>query len=333
MNLIVTDVCNRNCPYCFAESKLNRSQSKKKLLNKDRFISIKNYLVYLNFLKKSRDTQLKLLGGEPTQHPRFIEMVTMALEQDFDLVIFTNGLWGSEVLNFFRKGIHPKVRFVFNINEPAVRTKNETALQKKSLEIVGKQAKCGFNIFRKDFDLLFLGDIIEKYSLEKTIRLGLACPIANTGNEYIPNEDLKTTGTRLAAQLRQLEKRDIVGAFDCGFPLCMFSENELGSIILTTDGIKSLCNPIIDVGMDLMAWPCFPLSNILNVSILEYETVDELKSFYGKKLKYFRQFGSQEDCLDCKYRKRAQCSGGCLSRGLVEWVKNDPSVFEKLEAT
>lgn len=332
MNLIITDVCNRNCPYCFAESKLVRGRGKTPFTQKKRFITMKNYLAYLDFLKKNDDKKLKLLGGEPTLHPQFTELVDIGLEQNFELTIFSNGLWSPSISEYFKKGIDSNVSFVFNLNEPGQRTKAEDIIQSRSLEIAGARAKCGFNIFRKNFNLLFLGEVIEKYSLQKFIRLGLACPIAGTQNEYIKNNDLKTTGTRLVAQLRQLEKRDIVGAFDCGFPLCMFSEGELGSITLTTDGFKSLCGPIIDVGMDLTAWPCFPLSQFLNVNLLDFDSADELKTFYEKKFEHLRQFGSQEDCLGCKYLHRSQCSGGCLARGLVEWAKSDSAIFEKLES-
>jgi organic radical activating enzyme len=347
MNLIITDVCNRNCPYCFAEFKLNRETHKTRRIDgvhfykKDRYISMENYLIYLDFLEKSRDPKLKLLGGEPTLHPQFTQLVDIGLERDLEVTIFTNGLWNDTVLEYFKRtatasplhtDIHSKINFVFNLNEPGGQTEKENRLQDRSLEIVGEHAKCGFNIYRTDFDLLFLGDIIEKYSLQKSIRLGLACPIANTPNEYIKTQDLKAAGTRLVGQLRQLEKRDILGTFDCGFPLCMFSEDELGSITLSTDGFKSICSPIIDVGADLTAWPCFPLSRMFNVKLTDFKSKKELEEFYNEKFKHFRQFGSQDDCLGCKYLHRTQCAGGCLARGLVQWAKSDTTFFEKLDA-
>jgi MoaA/NifB/PqqE/SkfB family radical SAM enzyme len=341
MNLIITDVCNRNCPYCFAEFKLNRETRGAQGVpssKKDRYISMENYLVYLDFLEKSSAGKVKFLGGEPTLHPRFTQLVDIGLERGFEVTIFTNGLWNDAVLEYFKgtaspldRDIHSRVNFVFNLNQPQRQTEKENRLQERSLEIVGEHAKCGFNIYRTDFDLLFLGDIIEKYSLQKFIRMGLACPIANTPNEYIKTEDLKAAGTRLAGQLCQLEKRDILGTFDCGFSLCMFSEEELGSITLSTGGFKSLCSPIIDVGADLTAWPCFPLSSMFNVKLTDFKSGKELEEFYNEKFKHFRQFGSQDDCLGCKYLQRAQCAGGCLARGLVQWAKSDTAFFEKLD--
>lgn len=332
MNLIITDVCNRNCPYCFAQFKLKKGAKTVSPAHKERYISLENYRIYLDFLEKSNDVKLKLLGGEPTLHPRFRQMVDTGLERGFEITIFTNGLWNDEVSEYFAKGIHNNVNFVFNINEPTLQSDKENAQQAESLKIAGNHAKCGYNIYRKDFDLLFLAGLIEKYSLKKTIRLGLACPIANTPNAYIPDEDLKAAGTRLTEQLRRLETRDILGTFDCGFPLCMFSEAELGSIALTSNGFTSICSPIIDVGADLTAWPCFPLSGMLNVKLTDYDDKNQLVEFYKEKLLPFRQFGSREGCLGCKYMERMQCAGGCLARGIVEWAKNDASVFEKLTA-
>ena len=330
MNLIITDVCNRNCPYCFAEFKLNRGTQRIPSDKKERYISMEKFLLYLDFLEKSSDDKLKLLGGEPTLHPRFTKLVDIGLERGFEVTIFTNGLWNDVVVDYFKKDINGRVSFVFNLNEPEFQTEREQKLQDRSLGLVGNRAKCGFNIYRTDFDLLFMGDIIEKYSLQKFIRMGLACPIANTPNEYIKTEDLKAVGTRLAGQLRQLEKRDILGTFDCGFPLCMFSREELGSITLSTGGFKSLCSPIIDVGADLTAWPCFPLSSMFNVKLTDFTSKKELEEFYDEKFKHFRQFGSQDDCLGCKYLQRAQCAGGCLARGLVQWAKSDSAFFEKM---
>ena len=66
MNLIITDWCNRACPYCFAREKVG-------LLGSDaptRFLSLPDLEFYLEFLVRSGLRELKLLGGEPTLHPQ-----------------------------------------------------------------------------------------------------------------------------------------------------------------------------------------------------------------------------------------------------------------------
>ena len=44
-----------------------------------------------------------------------------------------------------------------------------------------------------------------------------------------------------------------------------------------------------------------------------------------------RGLGFIDRCLDCKYRTRGQCCGGCVARTLRNWMKNgDESLMEKL---
>ncbi|MCP4216183.1 MAG: radical SAM protein [bacterium] len=330
MNLIITDVCNRNCAYCFAKSKLNLETETVPVQQKDRYISMENFLVYLDFLEKSNDKKLKLLGGEPTLHPLFTQLLDTALERGPEITIFTNGMWNDEVCGYFKKNLSPRVNFVVNINEPRFRTTKEEKMQARSLSIAGERARCGFNIYRKDFDLVFLGEMVEKFSLKRLVRLGLACPIVSKRNEFVGDADLKAVGTRLAGQLRELEKRDILGAFDCGFPFCMFSEEELGTLTIASTGFVSICSYIIDVGPDLTAWPCFPLSTMFNVKLTDFDNADHLKSYYEEKLGSFRQFGSREECMGCKYMKRGQCVGGCMARGIAQWAESDPTFFKKM---
>ena len=83
-NLSITNVCNRRCVYCFA----NDSKSE---LGKT-YMEEGVYDAALNYLQRSGIKQVRLLGGEPTLHPAFISMVNKALERDFTICLFTNGL-------------------------------------------------------------------------------------------------------------------------------------------------------------------------------------------------------------------------------------------------
>jgi radical SAM protein with 4Fe4S-binding SPASM domain len=295
-------------------------------------MSLEKYLICLDFLHKSHENHMKLLGGEPTLHPEIRPFVELNLERGIETTLFTNGLWEPNVQEFFEQPNTSTVQFVFNVNELSLLKSRDKAILERSLKIAGSRAIIGFNIYRTDFDLMFLGDLIEAFSLKKTIRLGLASPIVGVENDYILEGELKTVGKRLVAQLLTLEKKDILGSFDCGFPLCLFNRKELGTLALATQGFSSVCDAIIDVGVDLTVWPCFPLSNILNVKMTDFKNLLEIKSFYQKKFNSLRQFGHRESCLSCKYLRRGQCSGGCLARNILLWQKDDPEILEKLNS-
>ncbi len=331
MNLIITDYCNRSCPYCFAREKVDLAGERSGA--EPKHMSLVDFERCLRFLERSQNLNLKLLGGEPSIHPQLPEMVSIAIAQGFNLTIFTNGLWPEPVRAFFMEFQDAKVQFVLNVNEPDRQADWENAQQRRTMEIAGQRIILGFNIYHEDFDLLFMADLIDTYSLKRSIRLGLAQPIVRKQNAHLSNSQLAQAGKRLVRQLVALEQRDIVGGIDCGFPLCMFDEADLGKLIRSVSpGFNSVCQSVIDVGPDLKVWPCFPLSDVLNVHLRDFQTRQEINEYYLKRMTPLRSFGSTDACVGCKFLRRNQCCGGCLARTIRSWeASGDTQLLEKME--
>jgi organic radical activating enzyme len=328
VNLIITDRCNRNCAYCFAQLKLSKKESSEQRF---RYMNAADFDYSLDFLEKAGTQTLQILGGEPTLHPEFINFVKKGLQRGLKVIIFTNGLWPKEVSRFFESKVTENVNFVINVNEPRYQSRQEQHKQSYTMNIMSGRGRCGFNVYERDFDLRFIKDYIEKYSLTKKIRLGLASPIFGKKNSFVDNADLKFIGARIIRQLSELEQSGIIGMLDCGFPLCMFSESDLGKLQIVTERFFSACAPVVDVGVDLEVWPCFPLSSeSFTTTLREYSTLKDLTAFFNEKLKAFRPFGSMDDCFGCKFLERGQCCGGCLTRGLLTWEKSDAQLLHKM---
>jgi hypothetical protein len=331
MNLIINETCNRACPYCFARSKLSTSGALARQSGRD--ISLEHFEKYLEFLGRSSEPQLKILGGEPTLHPEFLQFLRIAHERELETLVFSNGLWPKEV----HDGLSEiplnqwKIRFLFNVNEPHLQSPSQLAYVQENMKIAGAQGACGFNIYRDDFDLQFIPGLIDAAGMNRDLRLGLASPIVGTDNSFVDAADLRVIGLRLVDQLRQLESRNVLGSFDCGFPLCMFSEETLGSLTLNTRGFHSVCGYPIDVGPDLTAWPCFPLSNLSNVSLLAFQNEADLRTHFTEALKGVQRLGAMDGCLGCKYLDRKQCTGGCVALTMKRWgAQGDPQLLEKI---
>jgi hypothetical protein len=198
--------------------------------------------------------------------------------------------------------------------------------------MLGERARLSFNIFRESFDLRFVVDLIERTGIGSYVRLGLACPIVGVDNSYVPTAAMPSLGRQLVEQFRYLEANDVLVTFDCGFPFCMFEEQDLGLLTLVSKrGFESACGSIIDVGPDLSAWPCFPLSSVINVDLHEFENSRELGAFFSRLLAPFRRLGTTDECLSCRLFLRQQCCGGCAARtirGIEE--SSDPQVADKL---
>jgi MoaA/NifB/PqqE/SkfB family radical SAM enzyme len=330
MNLLITDICNKECPYCFAQEKvaIGAQVAKSNLKN----ISLANVQKYLDFLEAGNDRLFKILGGEPTVHPQFSEIVQMGLDRGMNVIVFTNGIWNRKVLDFVEHDNSGRLGFVVNINEPDTQTDNENRKQHQSLAVMGRRAIISFNIYRSSFDMLFTADLINKYELRRGLRLGLAHPIVNIKIDYPKHDELKQIGKSLVHQLRILEKQDILGEFDCGFPMCMFDEQDFADLHICSKPVfHSTCDFIVDVGVNLDAWPCFPLSEIANVKIEQFDNGNHLLNHYQRLLTPVRQMGSLNACQDCKFHRRGQCCGGCTGRTLIAWqAQGDSKLIEKL---
>lgn len=144
----------------------------------------------------------------------------------------------------------------------------------------------------------------------------------------------KFTGS-IARKIVELSKAcaavDIAVGLDCGFRLCMFTQDELGELFVNNANLCFKCAPILDIGAGLRVWSCFPLSGILNVSLRDFNSLQEIENFYDAKIGPFRGLGTPKECLDCKYRRRAQCGGGCVAHALRSldvppvWLGNAPA--------
>jgi len=329
MNIIITDCCNRACPYCFAQEKIRMSGDTEQA----HALADEDFNYCIDFLKSSNERALKLLGGEPTTHPHFVQFVEKALGQGLDVTVFTNGLWSPDVLGWVEVCASDKLHFLFNVNEPGLQPGDENRRQAQSLACAEKRGMIGFNLYRMDFDVRFVVNLIERFGLKREVRLGVAHPIAGQENAFVPDADLPGLGERLLEQLAHLEEHDILGTLDCGFPLCMFPEDQLGKLVThTKSNAYSCCGPIIDVGSDLNVWPCFPLSALLNVNLRDFKAYDDLYAYYEQKLSAVRGIGFLDRCLTCKYRIRGQCCGGCMARTLRNWQQNgDVAVLERFK--
>jgi len=86
--IVLTENCNASCKHCFnAESRDG---------------NVMDYNLFLQFMEHHSEFlnnfSLKIMGGEPTVHPKFIELTAKACEYYPLVMVFTNGLKLNEIL-------------------------------------------------------------------------------------------------------------------------------------------------------------------------------------------------------------------------------------------
>jgi radical SAM protein with 4Fe4S-binding SPASM domain len=291
-------------------------------------LSWDNLIYIADFLQASGINHISLLGGEPLIHPNIAEFILYLHKRGFMITIFTSGIMPDSKFDDFCSKITSvsdlNLSFVCNVNEPRLSPKNELSKVERFFSVFGPRCSLSFNIYRIDFNMEFTIDYITRFGLNRHVRLGLAHPIPGQKNKYIEPELFTNVRDTLLQTFDKFFAYQIEPGFDCGFPLCMFSNEDLGKIYKCSGGRVSFqCGPAIDIGTDLSVWSCFPLSDFNKRSLYDFSTFSELIDFYEQKMEEVRKkvSGIYAKCDTCHFQKNKMCSGGCLAHVLNYFIQ------------
>jgi len=241
-NLSITNTCNKKCVYCFASDTLGEYGKT--------HMNITVFKQALKYLERSKLGQVRLLGGEPTLHPRFIDFVELALEKELDILLFTNGLINNKVLSFLKSIPSNKLSVLLNTIHPNENNPQGIDRQKLTMKALAERVIVGVNIFSNNQDLSYLLDYIQEYELQKEIRLGISHSVLSQNNVYLHPKDYKKIGQKIALFKLEAAKLDISLGFDCGFVPCMFPEEYMKLLEKELQKAGTCCHPIIDMLTD-----------------------------------------------------------------------------------
>lgn len=330
-NVLLTQKCIRSCPYCFASDYMDKSSP-------DDLLKWADLIYIADFFEISGEKHISLLGGEPSLHPYFTDFILYLVERKFRVNIFTSGVMSAKKLEECKRNLadipSEGLSFVCNLNDPIKSKRTEVNKVEKFLEVFGTITTPGFNIYTEDFDLSFIIHYVNRFGMKRNLRLGLSHPLSSGYSENcITPQNVRNTIRKLVTFLPLLKKFKIRTGFDCGFLLCMFTDEELGKLFkMNNYDIKFTCGPALDIGTDMTVWSCFPLSNLQRKSIYDFNSLKEINSHFDDLHDKIRieSGGIFEECDTCEHRKDRICSGGCLSHILINLYKEAPIRFEEI---
>ncbi len=317
-NVLLTERCVRSCPYCFAKQHMSDTD--------EEVMSWTDMIYVADMLQSSGENHISLLGGEPTLHPQFVDYVLYLLERNFHVNVFTSGIMSDKTFNDATNvlsGVHPeRLSFVCNVNNPAKSNFSELESVRRFLKTFGHLTTPGFNIYQPDFNIDFIFDYINQYGLRRFVRLGLAHPIPGQKNAHIQLPQMKQMAEKLISYLPLFERFRVKPGLDCGFLLCMFSDEQIGKLFKVCGGRLTFgCGPAIDIGTDMTVWSCFPLSKFHKKSLYDFDSMQDMRKFYEQHHQRVRSevSGIFEACDDCIYREEGLCQAGCLAHSISKF--------------
>ena len=308
-NLMLTTVCNLHCPFCFAAGELSRARAP------GRFLSVAAFESRLDFLDRSGIGQVRLIGGEPTLHPRFPELVARALARGKQLLVFSHGLIPERSLRCLEALPIESCLVLINTNATYDGVLSTAAAHRRhvAMQRLGQRALPGFTIDKVDCDLKGILKLIAETGCRRTLRVGLAHPSLNGGNCSLHPQQYRAVGHKLAAFATEAADVSVKLEFDCGYVRCMFSSADLVALEAAGATIGWHCNPILDIGLDDLSIHCFPLGATACCSMNADTTATDLRTQLAQQVAAYRTAGIYAECTSCVYRARGECMGGCLA--------------------
>jgi hypothetical protein len=295
-------------------------------------LSWENLIYLADFLLSSSQRQVSLVGGEPAMHPQCVDFILYLLDRGFDVTLRTDGIMSPSRLEGFRGHLAqaPMERFkvICNLPDPVQSRAlpQETQRLHRFLEVMGPWTQAGFMIDRVDFSLDFLFDSISRFGLKRQLRLGLAQPLPGSQAGFIQAEDMRRAVERLYSYRPRFETDRVRPDLGCGFPLCRFSDAELGWLYRAGGHCPGGCGPALDISPDLSVSHCFPLAPYQSKSLFEFDSLEQLAGHFGRwrDEAAAKNAGIYKDCDDCRSREDGGCRGGGLCRRIGRLMDKAP---------
>lgn len=300
-NLLLTNVCDYGCPFCFAPFEGNA-----------RYFQLEELGELLPFLRSFERDAINLLGGEPTCHPQFLPILRFLLREGFEVGVFSHGRIPERTVAQLQN-VHEGT-FTFCVNRSIGRVNSELELLYRKM---GHLVQLGVTVHEPDQDLSYVIDEIQAYRLLPSVRIGIAVPKwPGARNVYLAPSDYPVAAQHLFGFVMHALKRGVAVAFDCGFPRCFFSETQREA--LGEHGIEFVarCGPIPDIGPGGEAIPCLPLS-VFSQSVSAKSTWADLSCRFEDVLAAQSRGFLFDDCRNCVELGAGRCSGGCAALRLA----------------
>jgi hypothetical protein len=308
-NLVVSSLCNLSCPFCFAEEHFRAGGRR----GPAQFISESAFTERLELLQCSGMQEVRLVGGEPTLHPHFPQLVEQVRARGMRLKIFTHGLLKETVIACLENLNEQECTILINLSATEGLNSKVKERQRLALKRLGPRATPGLTISSPNFSLEPSMALILETGCRKAIRLGLAQPTLSGENRFLHPSQYSIVGSKIAAYAQIAASHAIRLEFDCGFVRCMFSAEALRILEQTRTSFGWHCSPIPDIDLEGNAIPCFPLAGRFSISLTLQSRPADLRSQLMQHMQPYRLAGIYPSCSSCDYKANAQCSGGCLA--------------------
>ncbi|WP_339314373.1 radical SAM protein [Paenibacillus sp. FSL M7-0896] len=320
-NVIITNSCNLNCPFCFATETKCNDEIKFQHMPLDEFRSI---------LKFDHNVVTNLCGGEPTTHPKFTEMLEELLSVRGKYInVLTNGTWSEKVRKYiaglpFEKS--KRIVYLFNVLQPDMYTEKQKNRLYAALDAVNPEtAFIGFTIYKYPFDYSYILEMARTFGIRR-IRYSIAAPNIHDSAAFQidPAQDFRELADVVYDFIMDARALGLEVNPDCGsLPPCAYTPEQLAELMLVKPGLKFNCNAVVDIAQGGEAWRCYSLYSIMKANTKDFSGIQDLTEYFNRRTRLLADIDILDECRECEHKRSGLCYGGCLSYHVIAAWKKD----------
>ncbi len=316
-NLMLTKQCNLHCPYCFANEFVNKDSE---------LMSLAAFSDALYFLSSSPNERIGLIGGEPTLHPQFKDMLAALIDSPFRFVsVFTNGIMLEPFFNELRDS---RFHILINLNSPEkvgesrfnqIVQQIDTMMNRLYMR---KQVSIGINIYQEDMDYGFFLDTIDRFRF-KQVRVSVSVPNLDDQRNQNPLDYFRRMMPTVRRFVRDIVQLGAAPSFDCNYiPSCLITDEDILFLrqheTVTRNGNSltgnHICSPVLDILPNLDVIRCFAMSDYHKVKMHDFKSIGEIRRHFELEIDHYAySFPPSNDCISCHEYLVGQCSCGCYA--------------------
>ena len=303
INLVLTRECAKRCSFCFTGN-----------YSKDTEVSL-DFIDKLFSHFKQTMGGVNILGGEPTQHSKFTEIIDkISLQYNLRYLLISNLLFPNRILEWLVDNYH-----------------NRHGILANGMEMFAADSR--FRLFAKNWNKLFLEHsniyeiiialtIAKNHTPEyfsnymKALKNELAdIPYIRIGIDLSNMEIINNTmyGDCIRAIQEEYPKSSIM--FDCQIPPCIFNYDP-NKVLYSFSNMSALCDkPPVDVFADGSAIYGFCVQHIEVDDVFAYDTMYDLNREFRTQYKEKEREQLKEIpnvCKTCDYYLENTCNSLCL---------------------
>jgi MoaA/NifB/PqqE/SkfB family radical SAM enzyme len=291
------------------------------MLSKQELIKIKDYA------KKELGGHVRFIGGEPTIHPNFKDILKMfACDKEiYSIHFFSNMTFGEDILELIKEISQEKtISILPNLNHPDIIGKDNYDKAVNNIKILSQinnvVGSIGINIFKPDQDTSYITELAYKLDIQN-IRWNVVVPNVNkTG--FNVKDYMLSFKPLLLEFFKDCSGKKLKPGQDCNtIPPCIFEPEELKEVIMNYPNLfsRTSCEPVIDLTPDLKVLRCFGMSEMMKIDFDTNKKPDEYENEFNRSLiNYARKELFEGECKTCPiYKINGDRSCSCIAYKLV----------------